>query len=301
MKLTFSGLLLLLVFKQAFCQEDFSWWEKIHHWDGHTSWVQYMTMSTSFMGPNSLPVPKAMNGLVDSSAEIEVAGNYHFSEGDKTKDFYTRGYLPLFDHRMAVSLDVVPYEWFSTDTITRDIRSARTRSGKGGAGGDIYLYTDFQLVRNHTHIPDLLFQVCFRTASGTNLRNARFTDGPGYFFNLSCGKNYHVKNIWLRPYLMIGFYAYQTFDLQHLQNDCFLYGGGIELSNNKIVLAESISGYDGYLQIGDKPLVYRSSLRIKNQHLDWKISYEWGLNDFPFQTIAAGVIYHFNAALLQQH
>ncbi len=273
-------------------QEDFLWWTQIHNWDGHTPWNQYMTISTSFMGPNSLPVPEVGKGNIDSSAELEISGSYHFSKGDKTKDFFTRGFLPLYDNKVSVTVDVIPYEWFETDTITRDIRAARTRSGKGGAGGDIYFYTDFQLLRDRLGWPDLLFQGCFRLASGTNLRNARYSDGPGYFFNVSSGKNIQIDKCILRLYAMAGFYAYQTFDLDHLQNDCFLYGGGMDLVLNKWIFSQSLAGYSGYLKIGDQPVVYRAGIRFKQYRFDWKLTYQWGIHDYDFQRFRLGVILH---------
>jgi hypothetical protein len=91
---------------------------------------------------------------------------------------------------------------------------------------------------------------------------------------------------------MSGFYSYQTFDLQHLQNDCFLYGGGADLAFKKILLSQSLAGYSGYLKIGDNPLVYRISARLKNVHFDWKLSYLWGINDYAFQRVRLSVIWH---------
>jgi hypothetical protein len=285
----------LLMFNSAHAQEDFSWWNTIHNWDGHTSWNQYMTMSSSFMGPNALPVPENTKGRIDSSAELEIAVSYHFSKGDKTTDFFLRGYLPMYDNRVAVAIDVVPYEWFKTDTVTRDIRAARTKNGKGGAGGDIYFNTEFQIIRNRVSFPDLSFRATYRIASGTNLRNARHTDAPGYFFDLSSGKNIGIKNNFLRIYVMAGFYAYQTYELQHLQNDCFLYGGGVDFISTKIILSQSVGGYNGYLDIGDKPLVYRASLRLKQKHIDWKVSYQKGIRDFDFERFRLSLIWHMDS------
>lgn len=284
--------LLFVTTEQLLAQEDFTWWNEKHNWDGYTSWVQYMTMSTSYMGPNALPVPEVEKGRIDSSAELEIAGDYHYSKGDKTTDFYLRGFLPLYNNRVAVSIDVIPYEWFKTDTITRDLRAARTRSGKGGAGGDIYFYACFQLLHDHGKWPDLLLQTALRTASGTNLRNVRYTDGPGYFFDLSGGKNFEFGKAKLRFYLMGGLYIYQTFDLQHLQNDCKLYGSGADLHFGKIILSQSVAGYSGYLDIGDKPLVYRAGVRLKNKVIDWKFSYQWGLNDYAYQRYRLSLIFH---------
>jgi hypothetical protein len=276
-------------------QVDYSWWNTIHNWDGHTSWVQYMTMSTSYMGPNALPVPELTNGRIDSSAELEVAGDYHYSKGDKTTGFYLRGSLPLYENRVSFSVDVVPYEWFRMDTATRDERAARTQSGEGGAGGDIYFYSNIQLVRNKEYLPDILFRAAMRTASGTNLGNARYTDAPGYFFDVSAGKNYSLKKNILRLYVLGGFYTYQTYDLNHPQNDCLLYGIGADIHFSKIIFSQSLAGYSGYLNIGDKPMVYRASVRLKNKMFDWKFSYQVGLNDYDYQRFRLSLIFHLSA------
>jgi hypothetical protein len=247
------------------------------------------------MGPNALPVPEVTKGNVDSLTEVELSGSYNFSRGDKTTDFYTRGYLPLFHSRMAVMIDAIPYEWFKTDTFTRDVRAARTRSGKGGAGGDIYLTTNFRILQDRKSWPDLAFRFAYRLPSGTNLRNARYTDGAGYYFDLSAGKNYRIKNATLRIYAMGGFYVYQTYDLQHLQNDCLLFGFGADLNFKMWMITQSLSGYKGYLDIGDRPLVYRSGLQWKGKIVDWKISYQWGIHNHDFQRLRIGVVYHTSA------
>lgn len=276
-------------------QEDFSWWEKIHQWDGHTPWHQYLTISPAYFGPNALPVPEFLNGRIDSSATLEIAGSYTFSKGDKTKDFYTCGMLPLFSERMAIALDVIPYEWFATDTVTRDVRAARTRSGKGGAGGDIYIHFLFQLIRDRESIPDLLFRTCFRLPSGTNLRNARYTDAPGYFFDVSAGKNFKLANSTVRPYVLCGFYVYQTYDLRHLQNDCLLYGAGADIHFGKFILGQSVGGYRGYQENGDSPVVYRANIRLVNQRFDWKLSYQNGMHDYDFQRLRLSLIFHMSS------
>ena len=216
-------------------QDNYLWWNDVHHWDGHTSWNQYMTYSTSFFGPNALPVPDVMNGNIDSLKTIEVDGGYNWSKGDKTKDTYIKGYLPLFKNRIAFVLDAVPIEWYKMDTVTRDLRAARNRSGEGKAGGDIYFQTLIALLKDHKKLPDVSLRIALRTASGTNLRNARYTDGPGYFFDLSAGKNFKTNSIVLRPYAMAGFYVYQTNDLEHLQNDCVMFGAGVDFFYKKII------------------------------------------------------------------
>jgi hypothetical protein len=286
-------IVVLFIAPGVYAQDDYAWWNAKHNWDGHSPWTQYLTLSPSFMGPNALPVPEVTTGEIDSVAELEIAGDYYFSKGDKTKDFFLRGILPLYSDRVSVSVEVVPYEWFKTDTITRDVRAARGRTGKGGSGGDIYFMTSFTILKNRPSLPGLALRAGLRMASGTNLGDARFTDGPGYFFDLSGGKNIDFTNSILRLYGMAGFYAYQTFDVEHLQNDCIMYGVGADLYWKKFKLSQSLGGYSGYLDLQDQPLVYRFSFRMENGLLDYEAGYLWGIRDYDFQRIRISVIAGF--------
>ncbi len=276
-------------------EDDYTWWNEIHQWDGYTPWHQYMTMSSAFLGPNALPVPEVKKGSLSGEFELEIMAGAHFSKGDKTQDFFTRVYVPLCDGKVALEGYVVPLEFFQMDTVTRDLRAARTRSGEGHAGGDIYFSTQVQLLQDHENWPDMALELAFRTASGTRLSDARYTDAPGYFLDLSLGKSFALaseKDIELRLFSMLGFYAYQTYDLEHLQDDAFLAGIGAELNFNSFSFSQSLSGYHGYLDNGDQPLVYKASLQWKRRKLDGKIWYQWGLHDFSYQTVRVGVVYH---------
>jgi hypothetical protein len=289
---------LLLMNADLLAQEDFGWWVEKHHWDGITPWHQYMTMSSSFLGPNALPVPEIMNGQVDTAASLSVSFDHYSSQGDRTDDVFLKGVLPLFGNRMSVTMEVVPLEWYKMDTTTRDIRAVRTRSGEGSAGGDIYLSTYFQLLREKYHLPDIGLRISLRTASGTHLRDARFTDAPGYFFDLSLGKSYRSGSSFIREirwYLDAGLYTYQTYDLQNLQDDCLFYGGGLTLNTKGISWSHHLAGYYGYLKTGDRPLVYRSELRLLRKIIDWSISYQWGINDYAYQRFRVSCIFHLPA------
>ncbi len=285
----------VLLFQNSKAQDDYSWWNEIHQWDGHTPWNQYMTISTSFFGPNALPVPEVKKGNLSEELEFEIAGGLHFGAGDKTQDFFTRLYIPLAEGKVAIEGFLVPLEFFEMDTVTRDERAARTKSGKGHAGGDIYISTQIQLLEDKEKWPDIALELAFRTASGTRLSDARFTDGPGYYMDFSFGKSIALaeeRDIELRLYLMLGLYVYQTYDLEHLQNDAWMEGVGAELNFKKFSLSQTLSGYQGYLDIGDKPLNYKASLNWKGRKFDAKLWYQLGLNDYPYQSLRAGVIYH---------
>ena len=284
-----------LIVTSVSAQEDFYWWVEKHNWDGITPWNQYMTMSSAFLGPNALPVPEIKNGLVDTAASVNISFDHFIHKGDKTQDFYVKGTLPLFDNRISLDLSAVPLEWYEMDTITRDLRAVRTRSGKGSAGGDIYFSTCVQVIKNKKHLPDMLLRIALKTASGTHLRDARFTDAPGYNIDMSFGKSIFPKNKFIREIRFFadgGLYAYQTYDIQNLQNDCLLFGGGVTLNSNKFSWTNVIGGYSGYLNNGDKPIVFRSEFRILNKLNDFSISYENGLQDYGYQKFRVSYIFH---------
>lgn len=87
---------------------------------------------------------------------------------------------------------------------------------------------------------------------------------------------------------MAGFMAYQTYDLMHNQNDAFLYGLGAEANFGKLSVKNDLAGYIGYLDIGDKPMVYRLELELAQKYFHWLLRYQYGIIDFPYQSIGLG-------------
>ncbi len=288
----FFLLLFFAVSSRVTAQEDYTWWNEIHQWDGVTSWNNYLTVAPAYFGPNALPVPELRKGLPDSLFTVEAAGGGHWSRGDKTYDTQLRMSVPFCSGKVAVEAYVVPLEFYAMDTVTRDIRAARDRDGKGYAGGDIYFSTIVELVRNKKGWPDLAFEAGLRTASGTRLGAARFTDAPGYYFDLSAGKDISTgKAITVRPSGLLGFYSFQTFDVQQLQNDCVLYGLGVDLRNSDYCLSAQICGYSGYKKNGDQPLVGRFTMQSIRSSLGWKVSAQLGWHDFDYRSLHAGIVW----------
>ena len=274
-------------------QTDYGWWCTIHHWDGHTSWLYYLKYSAKFFGPNALPVPDINKGFVGTQGTVEIAADGYFSKGDKPQDSYTKVYYPVVGKLIAIEGYVVPLEHFKMDTATRDIRAARIKSGEGTAGGDIYFGTVIQLVKNKK-FPDVAFRMTCRTASGTNVSAARYTDAPGYFFDLSMGKDFINEKLFfstIRLYGMIGFYCWQTNLDDHRQDDSFLYGAGIDFSSEKIMISASAGGYIGYIKDGDRPAVARLSLFRKGKHFNYGISGELGLHDYQYKSLRLSLVY----------
>ncbi|MFH0867641.1 MAG: hypothetical protein V1904_15735 [Bacteroidota bacterium] len=287
MKKFLSFLIVLFVLVHAKAQDNYDWWVQIHNWDGVTSWYQYLKITPQFMGPNALPIPEVQKGITGDRAILELAADGHFSKGDKTQNAYTMLYYPVVSKLVAIEGYVVPIEHFKMDTMTRDERAARDRDGEGTAGGDIYFGTIIQLVKEKK-FPDMALRLSVRTASGTNVSAARYTNAPGYFFDLSIGKEYinekYIMNK-IRWYTMIGFYSWQTNNVGYFQDDAFLYGAGIDFSFSKVVASFNAGGYYGYVNNHDRPVIARLQLTKEAKKHSWGLKFQIGLNDYPYYSV----------------
>lgn len=285
---------LILLFLNYFIgfTQDWQWWNDKHNWDGITPWQSYFILSPKYMGPNALPVTENNDGLVLDYTKIEISAEKHFSKGDNTENLYTEIFIPIALKKVGLKINIVPFEHYKMDTITRDFRKARDYDGEGTSGGDFYVSTLIQLVQEKKNIPDIMLSINLKTASGTNYSGVRFTDSPGYFFDISIGKYLKFNNLIIdsvRIYNMLGFYAWQTNHNDYRQDDAILYGMGAKIFINNFMIENSLSGYYGYINNGDRPLVFRSILKYNiKSRMCYKIMFQHGIFDFPFNTIRIG-------------
>lgn len=281
--------ILLLSSSMLFAQADYSWWNKKHNWDGVRHWTSYMKLASKYMGPNALPVPDSKKGILPTSTRLKLAGESHFSTGDQTQNLFSSLYLPMFTDRVGFQLEMVPFELYELDDATRDDRVSREYESKGHTVGDVYVATFFQLTKNHSKLPDMVLGVNFRTASGANLDAARFTNTPGYFFDLSASKEitFNDKKIQsIRPHALAGFYVYQTYLENNYQNDAFMYGLGIDVNTKKITVEASVNGYLGYLNDGDRPVVARFGISSNDKNkTNYGIRLQQGIFHQQYTTI----------------
>lgn len=280
-------------------QEDYIWWAQAHNWDYVTPWRQYLKTSAAFFGPTALPIPTMNKASISNKFSLELKPELHWSKGDKTADIYTSLKLPLAS-RVDFEVFMVPIEYFSLDSATRHNRAVRHIDAKGFEGGDIWFGTNFQLLKKKGRMPDVLASVYFKTASGTGLEYARFTDAPGYFILLSAGNdiwfNKDKSKKW-RIYGQAGFFAYQTWDYLHNQNDCIVYGIGSEYSSPQFKFSLDLSGYYGYLGNGDRPTIIKSVLSSNFDSFNFAINLQYGIHDFNYFTSGFSVIYNFGKTL----
>jgi len=284
MILCFLCVIPMLSFSQ---EEDYTWWNEIHGWEpGMPGWRNWMHITPGYLGPNGLPVPEMKEGIIPAGSNIEIGAGAHFMHGDPTQDIFAKYYRSFCNNLIAVELYGVIIEHYAMSVEIRDERVARDYDGKGYSFGDFYFSTLLQLIKNRK-FPDTMLRLGCKTASGNQLEGARHSDSPGYFFDISFSKTYTKSdhNQHIRPFGSLGFYSWQTNDELRLQNDAYMYGLGINLRSFGWSLSNSLSGYSGYKNERDKPVVYTFDLNHAIKKNAIRFQYIYGIRDWKYQTI----------------
>ncbi len=291
----FFLVLSLTIYTQVLLSQDFQWWDQKHGYTGAFPRTDLIVIAPAVLGPNALPVPPIKNGQIPNGFSLEFGGEGHFHPGDRTLGIWGTMYTPLFSDRAGLHLSWVPIEFYSMDTITRDLRRSMDRDGKGNNTTDLYISTYIALVKDHATLPDVLLTLNLRTATGSGLGNARTSNMPGYFFDLSIGKTFEmnrsvIKEI--RPHIMGGIYVWQTNYAWQEQNDAVLFGAGVDLEMNRFSITNTFGGYAGYIGNGDDPLVFRVQVNTRlRSKVNYHVQFQHGLNDYPFTSVRLGLRY----------
>lgn len=278
----------------GFCEPDWMWWNIKHGWqNGMPGWRMMIHITPGYLGPNALPVPEIKKGVVVPGNNLEFGMDMHFRTGDPTQNISGKYYRSFADNKIAIEIYGVLLEHYAMSDTVRDERIARDKDGKGIAVGDLYFSTMLQLVKDKK-FPDMMLRMTGRTASGGHLDAARYSDAPGYFFDLSFSKNYSCRNeqMSFRPYGTIGFYSWQTNDELNLQNDALLYGAGAECKWAEWTLSNTLSGYSGYKHERDRPMVYTFGLVRKLKKNAFRFQYLYGIRHWTYQTFKFSYIIH---------
>lgn len=269
-------------------------WAQVVNWNGVSHWSHYLITQPGYQGPNSLPVPRIGNGSSDSSFALGVTGNLHFSSGDNTQNITVYANYSLVKDLVSIDLTWVPYEHYVMSQGIKDKRHVFTHFyNNHSATGDIHFNTTVQFLNKWRKSIHLALRVGYRFPSGSGFGAARYTDGPGYHFDLSIGKPF--KNSRFKWISMIGFYVWQIESDVHNQNDAFLVGSGLEWNKKSLKLQTYIAGYMGYLEnAGDDPFVFRASLEKKLNRTTLLFGFQQGLHDFDYSSVEFGAKYNFH-------
>ena len=282
-------LLLILSAPGGVFSQDAEWWRKNVDWDGITPYQNYLNLTAEGMGPNALPVPE-FHQQWDTTSSFTLSGASHLRSGEMTLN--SRLDLRWQAHpRFRMRIHLVPLEWYHTSHKLKTERRIHFESyDQQWAGGDIYVESSFRLPVNWTFGLQSEIRAGIKTASGTNLGAARYTDTPGYFFDLDVYRRFGslLQFDWEA---MLGFYAYQTYQSGYRQNDCLLYGASVGWQARRFSLRPSIRGYCGYLQNGDCPVVCEIDLGWGQQveSWQWNLQVSTGLISWPFTSVQVGV------------
>ncbi len=290
-KLSFSIIGLMICFN-SFGQ--FNWWNEANDWEtGMPSWKTFMEISPGYLGVNALPVPHQIEGVIPKENEIEIAADFHAHAQETVENIYVRYLHSFANGKIAVEFYGVPIEHYTSTTELRDYRHSRIFEAEDVSIGDIYCSTHILLMEEKDVLPSAVFRMTFKTAMG-ELKGARWTDTPGYYYDLSSGKNFSLSDqINLRVYGMAGFYCWQTTDDVLLQNDAFLWGGGVRMIGKRWSLNVATQGYSGYKMNYDRPANNRYSFQYKFELFEWRIEYQKGWRDVLYDSFRTGIVYRF--------
>ena len=273
--------------------QTFTQWAQTVNWDGVSHWSRYMITQPAYQGPNSLPVPGVSNGSIDSNFSISATGSFHFSDGDNTQNLTLHANYCLVKDLISIDASWVPYEHFTMSQAVKEKRHVFSQFFYDhDASGELHLNTQIQLLNRWKKYIRLAVRLGYRFPTGSGFGAARFTDGPGYYFDLSFGKPFHHSAIkWVG---MLGFYSWQVESEKHNQDDAFLFGTGLEWNKGNWRIQTNVAGYLGYLKdSGDKPIVYRFNLEKKIKSISLLFGFQQGLHDFTYSTVELGAKYFF--------
>ncbi|MCL2028793.1 MAG: hypothetical protein FWG79_09965 [Bacteroidales bacterium] len=252
--------------------------------------AQNVNYSSAHFGPNALPVPPLGKAIISEETTVQLIGNHYFGFGDVTSSLGLDIEIPLLPKFVSVK---IWYSGIEVYKVTQEIYDFRNMQGgelSGKAWGEFYVQTRISLLKERQFAPAILLNSTLKTAAGTKFEQRRHFDTPGYYFDLEFGKSFRLDNKILNEVRMvanIGFLCWET--AGSTQNDAPMYGGKLILANDFLDFENTLSGYYGWVNNGDAPLVYFSKLIFKQPKFNVFTMFQYGIKDFPYYGISVGV------------
>lgn len=272
--------------------QTMDWWANNVGWDGVTSWKRYLIYSPAFMGPNAIPVPEMGRTSIDSVSAIGVTGNFHFRKGDPTQNIKLIGNFCIVKNIISADITYIPIEWFQTSHAVKTERKVYYMAyNEKHEGGDVYLNLNLRIFEKWKEHVQMMLRLGYRFPSGSVTGAARYTDAPGYFFDLTAAKPLSPGGPW-KLLGMVGFYVWQTNQDLHFQDDAFLFGAGLEYNQKNWRFDLNSVGYLGYMSNGDKPIVVRIGAQKIMRRNTAILRLQQGLHDYKYTSIEAGIKFH---------
>jgi hypothetical protein len=245
------------------------------------------------MGYNALPALRNPDPVISPNIEVEVSGAAQFSALVAARDAAATPYFRLtvpFQGVAALELDGVPVELFQISSATQARLDARRRAGT--APGDVRVGARFLLAEEGRRRPALGLRLVVKSTTGKGLDSLRFTNAPGYVFDLLAAKDLAaVGGVALRALFKVGFLAWQIGD--NRQDDAFDYGATLRAAfASGVSVSTELRGYAGW-RGNDKPLVLGMTAGVPAwRRLEVRASVDHGLTpDAPPLEVRLGLVF----------
>ncbi|MDR0370790.1 MAG: hypothetical protein LBH80_02900 [Prevotellaceae bacterium] len=248
-----------------------------------------ISYSPAFFGPNANPVPEFTDATIPALTTVKLSGDCYTGFGDNTVNITFTAEIPLLSERLSFKLWINMLESYKVTQAVYDKRNMTEGSLSGTAAGDFYIQTRIFILSEKKYTPSVILNSTLKTASGNNFQQRRYFDTPGYYFDAEFGKSIRLYNSLLSEIRLVadlGFFCWET--TNSVQNDAPMYGGKMILSNDLFDVENTLSGYSGWIDNGDKPLIYSAKINLKQPTFNIFAQYQYGINDFPYHHIRAG-------------
>ncbi|HSU29516.1 MAG TPA: hypothetical protein VLJ68_14110 [Chitinophagaceae bacterium] len=287
MKKEFRIITLALLLYMPSGAQTFDWWKNLVNWDGSTYWLTYMTTSPKFYGPNALSIPFINNGIIDTANYLSATASFHFSKGDKTQNMTLYGNYSPKNSRISIDAQWVAHEWFQVTHATKEERKVYYQGYyTKSTVGDVIANTTIRLFDKWRKHIQLAFRLGIRMPSGGGQSAARYADVTAYW--LDFGGAILFRNPEWKWINMFGYYIWQVNAESYGQDDAMMYATGLQWDHKGMRIQGYLSGYDGYKENGDAPLVVRLNLEKKKKNCVYLFRLQKGLHDYKYFTIETG-------------
>lgn len=257
-------------------------------------------VAPAYFGPNAFPVPDMTDGTTSSDLRFELYGDGFLcsmtssSTDDITLDLFAKATIPLFTDRVNLVIWMPVVEWFRSGPAINRLRRVQDPDKwiSGFDSGDAYVSTDILVLDERKRGVGMVLRAALKSASGNSYGSARVYDAPGYFFDLSAGRDIIVsadRSTRLRLALSAGFLCWQTANGR--QNDAVMYGALASFVKGPFKAEVNYGGYVGWEGIGDRPMTIKTKLSWSFGRCSLNAMYQAGFVDWPFHQIRLGAAY----------
>lgn len=257
-------------------------------------------VAPAYFGPNAFPVPDMSDGSTTDRLEVELYGDGFTCtltpdfKDDITFDIFAKATIPLFTHRVNLTIWMPIVEWFRSGPEINRLRRIPDpeRLISGIDSGDAYVSTDILVLDEQKCGYGLVLRAALKSASGNSFSTARVYDCPGYFFDIATGRDIYSsadKKTRLRMALSTGFLCWQTANGR--QNDAVMYGMMTSLTSGRFKAELDYGGYIGWEGAGDSPMTLKTKLSWKIGNFSIAAMHQVGFIDWPFHQIRIGATY----------